>query len=123
MARITVYKNSILANVVNIFGYLFMLSGIATAFGGEIVSGILLILLGIGCAVLASTISSRAQFRKWIKKLQKDGVIDKARHDMVLAIKIFDANPTRQTLAYIRKLNPAAAAHIDRHLEAQKKKA
>ena len=38
----------------------------------------------------------------------------------VVAIKIFDANPTKQTLAYIRKVNPTAAGYIDQHLAAEK---
>lgn len=122
MARITLYKNSILASLVSIFGYCFMLGGIAIAFDCEILGGIVMFLMGIGLAALASVISSRAQFRQWIKKLKKDGIIDRARQDVTLAIRIFDANPTKQTLRYIRELNPTAAEQIDRHLAAQNAK-
>ena len=120
MARITIYKNSILASLVSIFGYMFMLGGIAMAFDGEILPGIFLFLMGIGLAALASVISSRAQFRKWIKQLKKDGIIDRAKQDSALAIKIFQANPTKQTLQYIRGLNPSAADYIDRNLVKKK---
>lgn len=120
MARVTVYKNSILASLVSIMGYGFMVGGLGMAFGGEILGGIVLFLMGLGCAALASVISERAQFRQWIRKLKKDGIIDRARQDTALAIQIFQANPTKQTLRYIRKLNPTAAEYIDQRLAANK---
>jgi hypothetical protein len=120
MARITIYKNSVFASLVSISGYLCMLAGFALAFGGAIFGGIFMFLLGMGLAALASIISSRVQFRKWIRKLKKDGIIDLAKENTALAIQIFDANPTKQTLHYIRKLNPTAAGYIDQHLAAQK---
>ena len=120
MLHITLYKNSVLASLVSIVGSLSVLAGIALALGGAIFGGIFMALLGFGCAALASIISSRVQFRKWIKEMEKNGVIAQAKGNAVLAIKIFDANPTKQTLAYIRKLNPTAAGYIDQHLAAEK---
>ena len=40
---------------------------------------------------------------------------------MNVAINAFNALPTKKTLAYIRKLNPAAAQEIERQLAEKKK--
>lgn len=120
MARITIYKNSILASIISIFSYLIMLGGIMIAFDGEILGGILLFVAGVGVAALAAWVSQQASFRKWIKKLKKDGIIDRARTDGNLAVQIYNANPKPQTLKYLRSVNPAAAEHIARQVAAKK---
>lgn len=120
MVKIPVYTNSILATLMSILGYLLMLGGFAMAFGGEILGGILLFLLGMGCAALGSVLSTLAQFRKWIRKLKKEGIIERAKQDNDLAIQIFQANPTKLTLRYIRKVNPAVGNYIDRQLATKK---
>lgn len=120
MVKIPVYTNSILATLMSILGYLLMLGGFAVAFGGEILGGILMFLLGMGSAALGSVISALAQFRKWIRKLKKEGIIERAKEDTNLAIQIFQANPTKLTFRYIRKLNPAAGDYLEQQLAIKK---
>ena len=76
MARITIYKNSILATLLSFLSYFAVVMGIMLAFDSEILGGILMVAVGIGIMALAAWVNSRATFRKWIKKLTKDGVID-----------------------------------------------
>lgn len=68
--RITFYKNSFLANVVNILGYVLLLPGIVMLIAGVsdfiigiILSGIVMIAAGFGLVILAARISARKAAR------------------------------------------------------------
>lgn len=120
MARITIYKNSILATLLSFLSYFAVVMGIMLAFDSEILGGIAIVAVGIGIMALAAWVNSRATFRKWIKKLTKDGVIERAKSDTNLAVQIYKANPSKQTLDYIWKINVMAADYIERNLAPKK---
>ena len=122
MARITIYKNSILASICSIFGYLLVIGGIMVAFGGEIFGGILVALMGFGLAVLASFISERKKAKTVLKKIKASGLEPQIRQNLQAAIQVYNACPGKPALEYIRSLNPSAAAYIEQQLAAKKKK-
>lgn len=113
MARIRIYKNSILANVVNFAGYFVMLMGLLLLFEAEILLGIVVILVGIGIMVVAGEIARKANFRKWWKELEKNGLMPMIRSDRSFAVQVYQKNPVKETLEKIRQMNPAAAAYIE----------
>ena len=119
MAKVTLYKNSILASLLSLAGYFMIAGGIMAAFNGEVVPGIVLALLGIGVSWLAAWLSSQIQFLKWLRQLKKKNIPELAKSDASLALQIYQANPTKQTLRYVRKLNPTAASYIDQQLAAK----
>lgn len=73
MARIPVYKNSILASLLSIIAYLFMAGGFAAAFGGEILAGIGAFLVGMFFAFLGSFLSAWKQSRAARKRRARFG--------------------------------------------------
>lgn len=64
MARIRIYRNSFLATVVSLLGYILLFSGVISAFDGAILGGILIAAVGAGLIFLAAWISERKQSRR-----------------------------------------------------------
>lgn len=120
MARITIYKNSILANLFNLLGYVLMLSGIAIALGGEIVPGIVLALIGFGSAVLASSISENKRFKSWKKEVEAKGYVPAIQSSVQVALQVYNTYPCTKALEYICTLNPEAARIISNQISAKK---
>lgn len=63
MAKVTTYKNSKLATVVSVIGYLCIVGGVYALFNDEPVAGIIVVVLGIGFKVLAAYISQKKKER------------------------------------------------------------
>lgn len=61
-------------------------------------------------------------FKKYCKTYGIDDAIQRDTGHMNVAICAYNAFPRKKTIAYIRKLNPKAAALIERQLAASKKK-
>jgi len=122
MARITIYRNSVLATLVSIIAYMFVGVGIMIAFNGQIIGGILLALVGVVLMALASSISTNKQFKMLKKDWQAKGLIPEIQSNVSVAIQAYNTLPCPKMLAYIRTLNPEAAVEIARQLEAKKKK-
>ena len=59
MAKVTVYKNSKLATVCNVIGYLMIVGGIYCLFNDEPVAGVIVLVLGIGMKLLSAFISKK----------------------------------------------------------------
>ena len=59
MARVTTYKNSKLATVCSVLGYLLIVAGIYCLFNDEPVAGVVVLVLGIGLKILAPFISKK----------------------------------------------------------------
>lgn len=123
MARITLYKNSILASIISILGYICCMFGIVMMIQEkEFVAGILLILIGFGFICWAAQISENKRFKQWKKKISTPDVIAAIQNDIAFAVKVYNAYPSKKTLAYIRSLNPGAADRISQLLASQKNK-
>ena len=120
MARITIYKNSILANIVNLCGYGIALSGIAALFEGVVVPGIVFIAIGVALIVWAANISENKVFRRWKKDVQAKGLEPLIRSNNQVALQIYNTYPCKNTLKYIQTLNPAAAQIIASQIAANK---
>lgn len=112
MARIRIYTNSVLANIVNILGYLFVFTGVAGLFEGVILGGILMIGVGLALMFWASNISENKKFTNWKKSVQAKGLEPKIRSSNQVAVQVYNAYPCDKTLKYIQTLNPAAAQMI-----------
>ncbi len=120
MARITIYKNSIMANVCSLFGSVFMFAGIGVLFSGEILGGIVAIAGGVGLNIWGSNISANKQFKKWKKQVESKGLTSAIASSDHTAITVYNTYPCKKSLEYIRSLNPRAAQEIDRQLSAKK---
>lgn len=76
------------------------------------VSLIVCVLCGIGTTALTDHINDRNIFKLWIRDLEKKGIRDVVASSTEQAIALYNANPTKQTLSYIEKLNPQASSFI-----------
>ena len=106
------YKGSIFATLISIFGSVFCLTGVAVAVNEDIVTGIILIVVGVVCLFLAGRIHERAIFRKWIEKLKKAGVLEQLPTSVEACIAVYKANPCKRTIKFISKYNPAIAEKL-----------
>lgn len=94
----------------SLFGTVWCLCGVCLAISGEdIVAGIILTVVGVACFFLANLINERAVFRKWIKHLKKQGITERLANSEEICIEVYNANPCKKTIKYIRKYNPAVA--------------
>lgn len=116
------YKNSFLASLVSIFGCVFVICSISIIFSGEVLIGIVLILIGVGLLMAASDISDNKQFKKWLKEAQENNIDDVIRSSVADAARMYNLAPGKAMLKYIRGINPEAADAIQKDLDAQKKK-
>ena len=121
MARIPIYRHSILASLLNIIAAMMMMGGLAAAFGGEILAGIVLFVLGMGVTLLGSMLAEHTKYRAIIRNIKKNGLEDQLRNDLPAIFKVYNACPGREILRYIESLNPEAAKIIREQLAAQKK--
>ena len=120
MARIPIYKNSILATLLSFVSYFCMLGGIMMLFDGEFLGFVVLFALGIGIGAVGSALSEWKRFRSFRKQLEKKGLIPQIQASTQLALQVYDAYPAPKTVEYIRTLNPAAAQILDQRLAAKK---
>lgn len=109
------YRNSFLASLISIVACVFAVCGVYAAVDGEI-SGLLLLIPGIGGVLLGRWISDRkakkTAFKSWYAERSAD-CDDLVRSSDAYATKLYRAMPTAQMLDYVRSLNPAAAAAIE----------
>jgi len=120
MARIPIYKNSILATILSFLSYFVMLAGVMMLFEREFLGFVVLFALGIGISALGSAVSEWKRFHSFKKQLKKKGLIPQIQASTQLALQVYDAYPAKKTVAYIRTLNPAAAQILDQRLAAGK---
>lgn len=110
--RFTVYKNSIFATIVSISASMCVALGIFFAFSGEIVGGIIIVIIGFVLMGFASNISERKKFKDWKKIIDEQGLIQQIQISDDFAISIYDTYPSSRSLAYISSLNPSAGQKI-----------
>lgn len=120
MARFAIYKNSVLATLCSIVGYLLAISGVIIAFNEEVAGGIVIVVIGLGLHLLGGYISENKKFKYFIKGLQKDGTDRLLSSSVPTAFQVYNAFPSKKTLAYIESKNPQAAAQIRASLAANK---
>ena len=121
MARVTVYTHSVGASLLSITGYGFLATGVVTAFGGEIVAGIILVLCGAGLSFLAAHISECEKFQTWRKRLEEKGLDFYIEQDVEAAIAAYNSYPCKKVLKYIWMINPDAAEFIEQQIHSQKR--
>ena len=118
MARIRIYTNSVLANIVNILGYVLTFTGIAGLFEGVVLGGILLIGIGFALIFWADNISENKKFTNWKKNIQAKGLEPMIRSSNQVAVQVYNTYPCNNALKYIQTLNPAAAQMIANQIAA-----
>lgn len=111
MARIPVYKNSILASLCSMLGAGCVMIGIAIGLTGEaeIIESVYVIIVGGLFLFLAAIISKNKQFRVWKKKIERGGLVPIIQNDVSSAVQVYQTFPCKKSLKYIRSLNPQAA--------------
>lgn len=116
------YRNSFLASVVSILGCIFALCGIMMFPEGQILGGIICLILAVPLFILAKRISQNKAFKKWWQQVIDNNLEIQIAGSVQTAIAIYNKNPQKRTLEKIAALNPAAAAQIRQQLDAKKKK-
>lgn len=122
MARIRIYKNSIVASFFSMCGYGLAIIGIIVAFSESVIGGIIVTLIGVGLAFWGAKISEKKQFRVWMKKIESDGIISRIKEDANVAVMVYNSNPGKRTLAYISQLNPDAGELIAENLRSKRRR-
>ena len=120
MARITVYKNSILASLCSLMGYGLLVGGVMVVFSGDIFAGIALAAMGLGLAFLAALISEAKRFWSWKRQIKKKGLEDAIRSSTQVAIQVYNTYPCDKAMKYIASLNPTAGRYISQNTTTKK---
>lgn len=90
--------------------------------------GIILIGIGFGMQKLADVLNDKKTFKLWMKSLRDNGVLAQVPNNTELGVKLYEANPSKKTLKYLKKANPqavliiknkAAAKNVDSPASAQ----
>ena len=117
--RIPVYRKSILATLISIVSALTLAYGVVMVVSSVYLTGIILIVVSVGLffagLFLGKTITEAKVFRKWKKQIKAEGLEEKIKIDTVFALKVYNMNPDKRTLNYIKSLNPEAAEYIIRN--------
>lgn len=111
------YKSSVLATIISFFGSVWCLVGVCLAVSEDVVAGIILAVVGLACLFWADAINERASFKKWIKKLKNEGVEEQLSTSNEMCMVVYNANPCKRTIEYIRKYNPTVAEQISNEIE------
>ena len=113
MARVPVriYKHSVLASVISVFGSIMAMSGVCLIFSVP-VGGIVCAVIGIAMLVLASSLADKKRFKMWVKDLEQKGILARLPASRDLCVRVYQANPQMRTVQMIAKYNPAVAQEI-----------
>lgn len=90
--------------------------------GREIASSIVMILLGAGLCIAASSISDNKQYKQFIKTLKAQGLETQMATSIPICFQVYNTLPGKKTLNYIASLNPQAAAQIQTSILEEKEK-
>lgn len=121
MAKVTLYKNSIIASVLSLAGTILALGGVVSLVSGEPAGGIVLILLGVAMMLWASSISERKAFQTWLKAAKEKADIDgMIRASESSAITVYNLRPGKSMLRYICGINHEAGAQIKKRIQETK---
>lgn len=71
--------------------------------------GIIFTGIGFGMQKLADVMNENKCFKLWMNGLQQKGVLSQIPYNTELAVKLYEANPTKKTLKYLQGANPQAA--------------
>lgn len=119
--KITYYKNSFWASVVNILGYGFIIMAIGGIFAitdgdASVIEGILILVIfgGIGGLLihLAEQISEKKVFKDWLKANAGINLEEQIKASEDFAFKVYNACPNKYNLKFITSLNSEAGAQI-----------
>lgn len=116
--RVRIYKNSILATFLSMFGTGFTLCGILILFQLEAV-GIVILIIGICFMWWSDSVNDKKTFKLWRKKLEENHIDQLIKTSTAHSVQVYNANPDKRTLEYIQELNPQAAAYIREQLSAK----
>lgn len=110
---IRVYKNSVGATLLSIFGGGMLFGGIVCMFE-EFAAGLIIAIIGGGMFFSAEKVAKNKAFKLWVKGLREKGVEAQMANSYQVARMVYDANPCKKTLEYIRKHNVHAAEEISK---------
>ena len=121
-APIAIYKKSPLATVASLAGTVCFILGYISMRQGQLIGGIICVLLAVGLFFLGSFINDRKMFKLWKKHIEEHGLDKAIATNTADAFQAYNANPGKMTLKYIRTLNPVAAEEISKALASNKNK-
>ncbi len=116
--RVRIYKHSILATFLSMFGTGFSLGGIFILFNLE-AGGIVILIIGICFMWWAESVNDKKTFTLWRKRLEENHIDQLITTSIADSVQVYNANPGKRTLEYIQGLNPQAAAYIRDQLSAK----
>ena len=116
----TIYKKSILATIVSAFGGLLMALGVGSIVSGLFLEGLPMLGIGFAMECWSFVINDNKKAKIWKKQMQEKGLEDQIRNSESFAIEMYNLCPNKRVLAYLRTMNPAAAANIDKQLAEKK---
>lgn len=119
MARIsfTIYKHSVLATILDIFGKIYIFLGVMMLFSGAIPVSVIFILFALVLLKVASTVSEKKKFKLWKNKVIELGYDKQIRSSINAAIDLYNTYPGKYTRKYIAKLNPEAGEYIKKQMK------
>ncbi len=94
----------------NALGSLLIVFGILTVFA---VFGIFLIIWGVSLKSRSKSVAADESFDYWMGELQEKGILLKIPENRELALDMYRANPSLNTLEYLRMANPEAVKVIE----------
>lgn len=111
MHRYRYYRASKAATVFWWVRTIFVLSGIGNVTGRHPLLGLGAIIIGLLLEILAEDDVEKTLLQNWKKDLNEERI----RANVFEAVRAYNQNPCRQSLNYIRTLNPEAANYIRRN--------
>lgn len=120
MARIRIYKNSFIASILSMCGYGLAMVGLIVTFTESVVGGVIVALIGVGIACWGAKVSENKQFKVWKRKIEADGMVNRIKEDVKVAVIAYNSNPGKKSLAYISQLNPVAGELIADNIRSRK---
>lgn len=111
MHRYRYYRASKAATVFWWIRTIFVLSGIGNVTGRHPLLGLGTIIIGLLLEILAEDDVEKTLLQNWKKDLNEERI----RANVFEAVRAYNQNPCRQSLNYIRTLNPEAANYIRRN--------
>lgn len=115
------HRNSLLASIISILGWLVVLVGTKFVVDDKAI-GFAVIAAGLVGPLLGKYISTNKHFRAWWEQVEHANLTERIRTDAERAYTLYQQYPDRRTLKKIKQLNPAAADLIRERLQNEKGK-
>ena len=114
-------RKSILAGIVEFFARFMGLIGIVGLIKErDVEGGVSMLVLCFLLVIVSEIISERKKYKQMVKFLKSNGLLEQLSSDVKLCCDVYNSNPSKITLRFIGKHNPAAAELIKEALRRAK---